>query len=407
MTEPHTVAPPHAAATTRTGASVRGPEAPAAPSATQADRVAALARHSHHVITSLQDSGGAYPASPTFSAYQGYAWLRDGSFTAEGVSRYGDVGSADRFHDWVTRVLVERRAEVVELGRRRAAGLDVPIEEMLPTRFTFDGRNGSDPWWDFQTDGYGMWLWSVLTHARRHGLPPARWADGIAVAVAYLRSFWDLPCYDWWEEHVEQRHVSTLGAIYGGLVAAADAGVLPEAETAEVRDLAASVRALVLTDGVTTGATPHLAKWLGASTVDGSLPACIVPFGLVEPGSPLADATLAAVRAQLDVDGGVHRFRADVFYGGGQWLLLSCLLGWNLAVAGDHAAALGHLRWVTDQATPAGDLPEQVAHHLLHPEHREEWVDRWGPVASPLLWSHGMFLILADELGLLPEGDRS
>ena len=31
-----------------------------------------------------------------------------------------------------------------------------------------------------------------------------------------------------------------------------------------------------------------------------------------------------------------------------------------------------------------------------------EWVARWGAVASPLLWSHGMYLILADELGLLP-----
>ncbi|MDQ3788570.1 MAG: glycoside hydrolase family 15 protein, partial [Actinomycetota bacterium] len=59
-----------------------------------------LARRSHEVITRYQDAGGAYPASPTFSAYRGFAWLRDGSFTAEGISRYGDVGSANRFHDW-------------------------------------------------------------------------------------------------------------------------------------------------------------------------------------------------------------------------------------------------------------------------------------------------------------------
>jgi hypothetical protein len=36
---------------------------------------------------------------------------------------------------------------------------------------------------------------------------------------------------------------------------------------------------------------------------------------------------------------------------------------------------------------------------LLHPGSRNEWVARWGTVASPLLWSHGMYLILADELG--------
>jgi GH15 family glucan-1,4-alpha-glucosidase len=107
------------------------------------------------------------------------------------------------------------------------------------------------------------------------------------------------------------------------------------------------------------------------------------------------------------VAGGVHRFAADVFYGGGQWLLLSCLLGWNRAVVGDRDGALRSLVWAADHAQPSGDMPEQVADHLLHPEHRDEWLTRWGPVACPLLWSHGMYLILADELGLLPNGDAS
>src|SRR5665647_1967160 len=64
-----------------------------------------LAVRSHDVITSHQHAGGAYPASPTFSAYAGFAWLRDGAFTAEGVSRYGDVASASRFHEWANTVL--------------------------------------------------------------------------------------------------------------------------------------------------------------------------------------------------------------------------------------------------------------------------------------------------------------
>ncbi len=372
-----------------------------------ADRLAVLARHSHALIASHQDPGGAYPAAPTFSAYRGYAWLRDGSFTAEGVSRYGDVASADRFHDWVAGILVSRREEVAELRRARSQGREVPIEQMLPTRFTFDGENGSDPWWDFQTDGYGMWLWAVVAHARRHGLAPGRWGEGIRIATEYLTAFWDRPCYDWWEEHVEERHVSTLGAIHAGLTAAARSGVLPDDLAEEARTIATAARAVVHAEGTTTagaaGGGPHLAKWLGSDAVDASLLACVVPFGLVEPGSDLATATLGAVQGDLDVGGGVHRFRADVFYGGGQWLLLSCLLGWNLAVAGDRAAALTYLTWVADHATPDGDLPEQVPDHLLHPARRDEWLDRWGPVATPLLWSHGMFLILADELGLLPK----
>ncbi|WP_024286121.1 glycoside hydrolase family 15 protein [Cellulomonas sp. KRMCY2] len=372
-------------------------------------RLADLARRSHAVITGLQDPGGAYPASPTFSAYRGYAWLRDGAFTAEGISRYRDVDSADRFHDWVARVLGARAAEVAALRTATADGRDVPLAAMLPTRFTFDGANGSDPWWDFQTDGYGLWLWAVVAHARRHGVPLTRWLAGITVAVDYLVTFWDLPCYDWWEEHVEEQHVSTLGAIHAGLMAVVDAQVLDDARTIAATGAAHAARDRILLTGTTSGragdrGARHLAKWLGSDAVDASLLACVVPFGVLDPGSALAEATVDAVARDLEVDGGVHRFRADVFYGGGQWLLLACLLGWNRAVAGDREAALRNLLWVADRADAEGYLPEQVADHLLHPEHRAEWIERWGEVASPLLWSHGMFLILADELGLLPEG---
>ena len=269
------------------------------------ERLVALARRSHAVIAGHQDPAGAYPASPTFSAYRGYAWLRDGSFTAEGMSRYGDVGSVERFHDWVTRVLAARTGQVAGLVAAAEAGEDLPLDRMLPTRFTFDGSDGSDPWWDFQTDGYGMWLWAVVTHAQRHGLGLDRWLPGIEVAVDYLTAFWDRPCYDWWEEHVEQRHVSTLGAIHGGLQAIAQAGVLDATRARRALDVAEQARQLVLAEGTTTGragdlAAPHLAKWLGSSAVDASLAACVVPFGLVDPASPIAAATLDAVARDLD-----------------------------------------------------------------------------------------------------------
>lgn len=373
---------------------------PAGPEPTpDLDRLRALAVRSHRIVTEHQDSGGAYPASPTFSAYRGYAWLRDGGFTAEGISRYGDVESADRFHDWVCRVLAARRDEVEELVELASSGAEVPLERMLPTRFTFAGENGSDPWWDFQTDGYGTWLWSVVEHARRHGLDLDRWRLGIEVATDFLGAFWELPCYDWWEEHREQRHVSTLGAIHGGLASVAEAGVLDPARTETAARVAAAARELVLSRGV--GADGALSKWIGSEAVDGSLPSCLVPFAVVGLDDPVARATLRRVADELEVDGGVHRFRADVFYGGGQWLLLSAFLGWSLARTGDTAGARRLLTWIADHATSTGEMPEQVPDHLLHPESVAEWVDRWGPVATPLLWSHGMYLVLADELGLL------
>src|SRR5690606_24281809 len=118
------------------------------------DHLRDLAHVSAEVISQHQDVGGAYPASPTFSAYQGYAWFRDGSFVAEGMSRYGDVESVDRFHRWAVGVLTSRGEHVAALLARAEAGEELPLTDMLPTRFRLDGSDGQDPWWDFQTDGY-------------------------------------------------------------------------------------------------------------------------------------------------------------------------------------------------------------------------------------------------------------
>ncbi len=366
-----------------------------------------LARRSFEVILQFQDDSGAYPASPTFSAYQGYAWLRDGSFTAEAMSRWGQVESADRFHSWVADVLLARAELVQTLVTARTAGEDLDIGRMLPTRFTLAGRDGDDEWWDFQTDGYGMWLWALHQHQQRHHLAADRWIPAVNVAVDYLATFGGDACFDWWEEHSEHRHTSTLAAVRAGLLAAADLPGLDDDRRGRAQQAAETLLHTILTDAVTgNGNEQHLTKWIGTDAVDASLAACVVPFGVVPFDDPLAAATLKKIAADLDVDGGVHRFTADVFYGGGQWLLLSCLVGWNAVAAGDVDAAWRYLRWAAGQADPAGDMPEQVEDHLLHPEHRQEWIDRWGTVARPLLWSHAMFLILADELGLRPKDDQ-
>ncbi|MDR1635331.1 MAG: hypothetical protein LBS27_10535 [Bifidobacteriaceae bacterium] len=354
-------------------------------------------RRSVQVISAHQAETGAYPACEEFSAYRGYSWFRDGSFIAEGMSRQGQPGSATAFHDWCGRVLASRQRQVAELVRQARSGVVPEAKDMLPTRFTLAGESGADEWWDLQLDGYGAWLWAVHEHAARHQVAPERWRVGIETACDYLAQFWNTPCYDWWEEHAEQRHGSTLGAAYAGLAACAASPALDDRRRTLAGAAAAQVKDTILTEGVAGGG--HLSKWIGTDAVDASLAACVVPFGVVPVGHPVAAATLAKIETDLLAGGGVHRFAADVFFGGGQWPLLSCLLGWNHARAGRRDKAAGLLRWAMAQADPDGLVPEQVGHHLLHPEHRPEWIAKWGPVAKPLLWSHGMILILADELG--------
>ncbi len=50
------------------------------------------------------------------------------------------------------------------------------------------------------------------------------------------------------------------------------------------------------------------------------------------------------------------------------------------------------------QALPNGDLPEQVSDVLLFPDRHDEWLQRVGNGRHPLLWSHGMYLMLGAEL---------
>lgn len=371
------------------------------------ERLEFLIQHSASVISTFQEPNGAYPASPTFSAYKGYSWLRDGSFIAEGMSRFGDLESVHGFHNWVNATLSARRAQVDDLVARHQSGEEIPLADMLPTRFTFAGNDGSDPWWDFQTDGYGMWLWQVGEHVERHGVDPALWVSGMEVAFDFAAEFWQMNCYDWWEEHSEAIHASTLGALFAGFSAVARGNLLGDEYTARARTLAAAVKQFMLENAVITGRAqdpkaPHFAKWLGSDAVDASLAACVTPFGVVSVDSELGQGTISAVERDLAVYRGVHRFRADVFFGGGQWLLLSCLVGWNKAAAGDFEEAAEYLSWVANQALENGDMPEQVNNHMRFPEHEAEWIEKWGTVATPLLWSHGMFLTLADMLGLIP-----
>ena len=56
------------------------------------------------------------------------------------------------------------------------------------------------------------------------------------------------------------------------------------------------------------------------------------------------------------------------------------------------------LAWIEAHARPNGELPEQSQDHLLRPDRFVPWVERWGEPASPLLWSHAMYLRLHHAL---------
>lgn len=363
----------------------------------------ALASSSVALIEFHQHPSGAYPASPTYPVYR-YSWLRDGAFVADAMSRAGRPDSAEAFFGWCARITQARCGLVADLVARARRGEPVGAGEMLPARYNLDGSDADEPWWNFQLDGYGTWLWALGAHLARHGRPAAPYRAAVTTTVDYLVAFGDRPCYDWWEEYPEHTHVATLGAVAAGLRAAAALAdtegrpLLDGARVAAARERASAVDALVVSRGVRDG---HLTKWLGSAAVDGSLLACLTPFDTVDPRGPVATRTYQEVRRQL-LRGGVYRYLGDTFYGGGEWLILTAWLGWHEARIGLREQALTRLDWVAAQATADGQLPEQVSDAAQQPARIGEWVERWGSVATPLLWSHAMFLTLGVECGVWP-----
>jgi GH15 family glucan-1,4-alpha-glucosidase len=365
--------------------------------ATDREALHAILREGRALILEQQHTAGAYPASPTFSAYRGFSWFRDGAFIADAMSAVGERESAERFFDWCAATLAGQADRISAILNDAAAGIETPAERMLPTRFRLDGTPGDDDWWDFQLDGYGTWLWALHEHTTRHGADPLRWRAAVELTVKYLLASWRRPCFDWWEEHDAEIHVSTLGCVAAGLRSAARLGVLDVALSQRCNEAARAIVEKIATEGTVNG---RLRKWLGSDAVDASLLALIAPLGIIEPGGEVAANTVRAVEDELTVDGGVHRYRDDVYFGGGQWPLLSCFLGLAHLASGDRSRAGELLRWAAGAVARSGTMPEQVDDHLLHPEHLAEWEERWGPSADPLLWSYAMYMRLAVKLGL-------
>jgi GH15 family glucan-1,4-alpha-glucosidase len=200
---------------------------------------------------------------------------------------------------------------------------------------------------------------------------------------------WRLPCYDCWEEFPDRLHAYTLASIHGGMAAYGRLAGTDERQTQ------AAIESRLRRDLQANGS---FVKYAGSSEVDASLLGLALPFGVVAPDGAAMSATVERIEAELR-GGGLHRYRADSYYGGGEWVLLAGWLGWYYAHIGETDRARQLLAWIEAQADGSGWLPEQVPANLNDPSQLEPWRERWGPSARPLLWSHAKYLILRKALG--------
>ena len=341
-------------------------------------------------ILEHQSTSGAYVAGPTFPTYR-FCWFRDASYVAYAMDLVGHHDSAGRFHEWAARTILSHRDAVQRGLDKTRRGLPLEPGEYIHTRYHLDGAVEADGEWpNFQLDGLGTWLWGLSEYLRLTGRSlSVEQRQAVELCVDYLIVLWDRPCYDCWEERPNSLHTYTLSALYRGLACFADIrSSVPHA----LSRIDTAVRVRAVSGG-------RFIKDLdGADEVDGSLAALAVPHALVAPHDRLMQATIAGIESELRRGGGVHRYTADTYYGGGEWVLLTAWLGWYYAEIGDLDRACQLQKWIEAQADEQGHLPEQVAAHLNQPAHLGELRARWGESARPLLWSHAAYIILHDAI---------
>lgn len=340
-------------------------------------------------ILKYQSKNGAYIASPNFGVYN-YSWFRDGAFIADAMLDSGEVQSAKLFHDWVAQVVIQRKAKIEELMDRREKGLEILPDEHLHCRYTVDGQEAEESWTNFQLDGFGTWLWSLERYQSSGSKISGEQIEAVKLLIAYLICFWQDPSFDWWEESFGYQHISTLGSISAGLKAAANLKIGDSVASAKASMTSLEIKSFILENGTEGN---RLIKWVKGAGLDGSLSALIAPLNLFESTSELSINTVMEIDESLGRFG-TYRHKDDVYFGGGKWIILSAFLGLAHLEIGNQEIAKSILVWILESADENLDLPEQLPAPLLHPEHRSDWIKRWGEPANPLLWSHAMYLKL-------------
>jgi GH15 family glucan-1,4-alpha-glucosidase len=372
-----------------------------------------LYRHSIEVIKKNQYSSGAFIACPNFSTYH-YCWLRDGSYIAASMDSAGEFASAEAYFRWVGTAVMRYADKLETIREHLNKGLALGKDDFLHTRFTLDGKEDTidAEWGNFQIDGYGTWLWALAEHVRKTGDRQLLYdlADPINITLQYLQMVWMLPNYDCWEEHPEYVHPYTLANVYGGVNAIA--GLVKDGyfstTAVDLEALKSAVHDYLMQFGIVEGRFAKLVvpakasgspKPLARSGVDASLLGIAIPFNVLPLEDPLIIKTIEMIEKDLHrPEGGVYRYKEDVYYGGGEWILLSAWLGIYYAQTGQIKKAKDLLHWIEEQVDDEGSLAEQMSEHSLHPDQLEPWVNKWGPIARPLLWSHAMYILLKNAI---------
>lgn len=349
-----------------------------------------IVQKSIQLLKDGQTSNGSFVACENFGNYK-YSWFRDGSYIAYALLEYGYQQEANQFIEWGATVVNRYQEKMESCIRTFQQGGSIAEEDFFHTRFTLDGYEVPGHWGFSQFDGLGIWLWFACRFFMHDTQikPSTEIINALNKTAEYISIIWPVGCSDCWEENEGGQHTYTLASIVAGLREYSNwSGHIEYKERADSVWTYLNQNCLTLNGFI---------KSVGMDASDANLIGLCEPYNLVSWDDPDFQKTLSRIEKEL-MTPGLHRFRADTYYGGGEWVLLTGWIGWMYAKHGRMNDAKILRTWIESMASPDGFLAEQVPQHLFAPDGYAQWVKTAGKIATPLLWSHAMYLLLSKEI---------
>jgi GH15 family glucan-1,4-alpha-glucosidase len=240
-----------------------------------------------------------------------YCWLRDATFTLNGLLLAGYEDEAAAWREWLLRAVAGSPDDLQILygvtGVRRLDEYEVAwlpgYENSIPVRL------GNAAAKQFQLDVYGE-VMDTLHLARIAGLPPAPQAWKVQVALLkFLESHWELPDDGLWEVRGPRRHFThskiMAWVAFDRAIKDAEQDSL-EGPIQRWRQLRETIHTQVCDNGFDPTINSFVQSY-GSTHLDASL--LLIPqVGFLPADDPRIAGTIAAIERSLVVDGLVLRY---------------------------------------------------------------------------------------------------
>jgi GH15 family glucan-1,4-alpha-glucosidase len=352
------------------------------------------------------------PYYPRDVKWYGYVWLRDAGFVGYACNLVGLHEIPRRFFKWCLDYAEGIREGIFPHkfypNGRAAADYDISLQEedlrgekkkvaksFLKTKMAYV---------QFQPDQPATLLWLLYEHSRHESIEEfEELVEILANGICKLwnKTHFSLPSYDLWEERpalpeYKQVHVYILATCIKGLECATK--MKENEKWKETLHQMKEVFSRCRNYARELGYFPRTFGRKVDDGIDSSLFALVWPWEQVEPDDEIMVGTVKKILKENEVNGGIMRYKGDKYDGrvklaelelggGGAWPILNYWASIYFCLKGEREKALKYFNWVNERSLN-GYLPEQIKY------------DKPASII-PLAWSHAMFVIAADFLGIL------